>query len=307
MPQTHREQAFQALKPFSTEAQEMLKGILSDKDFRGQISAGAVKELLAIENMTSDDLMLSLLPVARTFSRPPLSNYLVGAVLEGISGSLYLGANIEIPRQSLGLAVHGEQAAVANAYAHNETGVKAIAVTAAPCGHCRQFLNELSPAADLRVLRRDAPSTLLSTLLPVAFGPKDLGFTNGALPVKENMLALSTHTSNAQVILALNAARKAYSPYTSSPSGVSLRTGDGRLFNGSYIENAAFNPSLPPLQASLAGLFAAGQEASDISTVVLVELEGAHISQQTGTRATLSALAPLAHLELFKARQTRTP
>jgi cytidine deaminase len=136
----------------------------------------------------------------------------------------------------------------------------------------------------------------------MAFGPKDLGFARGALPAKINSLLLTTEISDPAVILALNAAKKAYSPYTNSPSGVSVRTSDGRLFSGAYIENAAFNPSLPPLQAALAGVFASGEDAAAISRVALVELEGAPISQQSGTRATLSSLAPAAHVEVFAAR-----
>jgi cytidine deaminase len=303
MPPTNHELALNALKSFSPLAQEILRTTLNDKGFRGQISASSVKELLTAVGNNTDAFMLSLLPVARTFSRPPLSNYLVGAVLRGASGSLYLGANIEVPGQPLGLAVHAEQAAVANAYMCGENGVSAIAVTAAPCGHCRQFLNELSPSSDIRVLRTDAPPMPLSALLPMAFGPKDLGFADGALPAKDTPLVLlSSAHQDPQTTLALNAARKAYSPYTKSPSGVAIRTLGGRDFSGSYIENAAFNPSLPPLQAALAGLFAAGLDAAAISRAVLVEVEGAPISQESGIRATLSALAPNVHLEVFKAK-----
>ena len=75
------------------------------------------------------------------------------------------------------------------------------------------------------------------------------------------------------------------------------------FFAGSYIENAAFNPSLPPLQAALAALFASGQDADSISRVVLVEVKGAHISQSSFTRATLSSLAPSARFEVFNAKR----
>ncbi|MEG3387511.1 hypothetical protein V5H41_28630, partial [Salmonella enterica] len=40
-------------------------------------------------------------------------------------------------------------------------------------------------------------------------------------------------------------------PYSHSPSGVALECKDGRIFTGSYAENAAFNPTLPPLQGAL--------------------------------------------------------
>jgi cytidine deaminase len=302
MPQTHRDKTFEAIKTFTPQCLELLKSTLTDPAFRGKIEAATVKQLMAAEGKNGDEFMLSLLPVARTFSRPPLSNFLVGAVLHGISGNLYLGANIEVAGQPLGLAVHAEQASVANAYAHGESGVTSIAVTAAPCGHCRQFLNELSPTPNLRVLRKDAPPTPLSALLPMAFGPKDLGLTEGALPVRETDLTLTNATNDEQITLALKSARQAYAPYTKSPSGVAIRTADGRLFGGSYIENAAFNPSLPPLQAALAGVFASGQDASAIQRVVLVEVVHAAISQRSGTQTTLSALAPQASLDTFAAQ-----
>ncbi len=302
-PMQAHNQVMTALSSFKPRSQEILRSVLDDKGFRGQIGAAAVRELLRSESETIDSLMLSLLPLASTFSRPPLSKYLVGAVVAGSSGNLYLGANIEIPGQSLGLALHAEQAACANAYMSGETGVIATAVTAAPCGHCRQFLNELSLDGNIRVLRKDAPPAQLSTLLPMAFGPKDLGFTQGALPIREAHLSLLTPSSDGQILAALDAARRAYSPYTNSPSGVALRTSDGRLFVGSYIENAAFNPSLPPLQAALAGLFASGQEPAAISKAILVELEGAKISQLSAARATLSSLAPAVRLEVFAAKR----
>ena len=40
---------------------------------------------------------------------------------------------------------------------------------------------------------------------------------------------------------AIRAANKPH-PYSNSPSGVALQCRDGRIFTGSYAENAAFNP-----------------------------------------------------------------
>ena len=39
--------------------------------------------------------------------------------------------------------IHGEQCLVANALLHGERGLRKLAVSAAPCGHCRQFYSEL--------------------------------------------------------------------------------------------------------------------------------------------------------------------
>ncbi|XNM78622.1 hypothetical protein ACLK19_14305 [Escherichia coli] len=50
---------------------------------------------------------------------------------------------------------------------------------------------------------------------------------------------------------AIAAADRSHMPYSKSPSGVALECKDGRIFSGSYAENAAFNPTLPPLQGAL--------------------------------------------------------
>ena len=79
--------------------------------------------------------MLERLAEAQSYARPAVSGYRVGAVVRGTSGALYLGANIEFPGEGLGQTVHAEQAALSNAFMHDEPGIEAIAVSAAPCGH----------------------------------------------------------------------------------------------------------------------------------------------------------------------------
>jgi cytidine deaminase len=176
-----------------------------------------------------------------------------------------------------------------------ESAVTAIAVTAAPCGHCRQFLIEASPAGEMEVLVEGAAPTNLAALLPAFFGPRDLGRHEGMFPVRERDLTLAEPSNDPLVLAALDAARRSYAPYTKSYSGVALGTVDGRIFAGSYIENAAFNPSLPPLQCALAGLFAGGVDPTAIGRAVLVEMEEAKVSQ----RASLVALGCLVpHLQL---------
>ncbi len=275
--------------------------VLNKSGFSGQIPADDVKYVVDTEGTSIDALMIGFLPLARTYSRPPLSNFRVGAVVRGSSGSLYLGANIEIPGHALGLAVHAEQAALSNAYMHDEQGVAAVAVTAAPCGHCRQFMNELSTEGEIQVLVMKNSATRVSSLLPMAFGPQDLGLKHGAFPATPVELALPKVTSDDVAAAALAAARKSYAPYTKAYSGIAIRTKAARTYQGSYIENAAFNPSLSPFQVALVALILAGEDGSMISTVVLVEVEGAVISQKSVTDAALSAVAPDAKLRIVTA------
>src|SRR5262249_5625987 len=155
-----------------------------------------------------------LVPLATSFSQPPLSNFRVGAVIRGTSGSLYLGANIEVPGRSLGLTVHAEQATLANAYTSGEAALAAIALGEAPCGHCRQFLYEASPDGELRIVVSGAPPTKLAALLPAAFGPKDMGLKQGAFPIQRRAMSLAAAPSDPLIRSALEAAQRSYAPYT---------------------------------------------------------------------------------------------
>jgi cytidine deaminase len=42
--------------------------------------------------------------------------------------------------------VHGEQFLIANLLLHQERSLQSLAISAAPCGHCRQFYSELACA-----------------------------------------------------------------------------------------------------------------------------------------------------------------
>ena len=300
--ETDKDSLAKLLPDFRDKSRNKLRALLSAPGFSGQIPATEVKYLADTEEKSVEAIMLGLLPLARTFSRPPISKYLVGAVARGTSGNLYLGANIEFPGHSLGLAVHGEQSALSNAYMHSDQGVSAIALTAAPCGHCRQFMNELSPDGEIQILRNGEAPVNLSRLLPMAFGPKDLGIRQGAFPVREVDLELPNGVTDELAIAARNAARKSYAPYTKSPSGVAIATSAGRVYRGAYIENAAFNPSLSPLQTALVALIVAGDQFSAISRVTIVEVEGAAISQRSATDAVLAAVAPVVRLEVIAAK-----
>lgn len=299
VPQADNEALRKLLPTLNSGSLKILRDVLNS-GFTGQIPASAVRDLVRSEGKDVGTVMLSLLPLARTFSRPPISNYHVGAVVRGTSGSLYPGANLEIPGHSLGFSVHGEQAALSNAYMHSEQGVLAIAVTAAPCGHCRQFMKEVSPDSAIEILVEGKPPAKLSSLLPMAFGPNDLGFKHGAFPIEDKNLVI-TNSPDDVTRAALDAARHSYAPYSSSPSGVAIATKSGRIHKGSYIENAAFNPSLSPLQVALVQLILAGEEFSGVLRTVLVEDSAAKISQESVTRATMSALAPGVSLQRITA------
>jgi cytidine deaminase len=239
--------------------------------------------------------MLERLAEAQSYARPSLTNFRVGAIVRGTSGKLYLGANLEFPGVGLSQTVHAEQAALANAFMQNEAGIEAIAVSAPPCGHCRQFLYEFAEGRDIEILLPEQPPIGLSALLPRPFGPSDLHVTQG--PLSRTRIAMEDIESATQA--ARYAASNAYAPYTNSPSGVAIRSRRGNVYRGSYIENAAFNPSLPPLQVALIAMALANEDFNEIAEVVLSEASNNSISQVSATKALVTAIAPRAEFRLL--------
>lgn len=292
----------QLLPRFSQKSRLTLSGLIGDASYSGRIPASVAAELGKNENLTADVLMSELLPLAQSYSFAPISNFHVGAIVRGASGDLYTGANIEIAGQCLGFAVHAEQSACSNAYMHDEKAITALAVGGAPCGHCRQFINEMSPDGSILIMNPDGSATKLSSILPSAFGPAALGMKHGALPVEERNLSLTANSGEPLSVAALDAARKSYAPYSKSPSGVAICTAKERIYRGSYIENVAFNPSLSPLQTALAALVSGGGSFSEIAEVALVQLEGPTISQRSVTETVLAAVSPQAKLQTLSAK-----
>lgn len=257
----------------------------------GVLPAAEVAQFLRSYGMTIEQLMLALLPQAQAFAKPPISNFFVGAVALGSSGALYFGANYEFPGQALSFTVHGEQAATAHAISHGETGMQKLAVSAAPCGYCRQFLYELTTAATLEIILPNTPNVLLTALIPDAFGPADLGVTAALMSPQAHGLTVKSGVKDPVVDAALAAANASYAPYTFDYAGVALRTKGGSIFTGSVAENAAFNPSMSPLEAAVVSLIIAGGKSyDDIDDAVLVQAVGSKASQTDATRAVLSSI-----------------
>ena len=246
--------------------------------------------------------MEELLPVAQALALAPISGFAVGAVVRAGSGTLYLGANLEYPGLGLAASIHAEQAAIANAWAGGETEAVALAVTAAPCGHCRQFLNELAAGGRLRIHVRGEPATTLAALLPAAFGPADLGVSDRLMqPVAHGLVAsVPAEAADPLAAAALAAADSSHAPYGKTYAGVALELADGSIHTGRYAENAAFNPSLPPLQAALAALAMRSIPPSEIRRAALAETDGP-VTQRGATECLLAAVAPGAALTYIRA------
>lgn len=254
------------------------------------IEKAKVDAIVFEKDITVEDLLQQLVTVAKLYARPSISGYKVGVAALGESGNIYLGVNLELAGQPLNEAVHGEQFLVVNARNHGEKRLVAIALSAAPCGHCRQFLHEMGGGDQLLIITPNNLDKTLASLLPESFGPENLGVSSSLMQVSEEI-----HSFDGEDLLvkkALQAAITSYAPYSESKSGVAIQTKDGSIYTGSYLENVAFNPSLSPLQAALVALVVGGKEYDEITRVVLAEKESARISQEAYSEHIVRYLAP---------------
>ncbi|KXO10163.1 Cytidine deaminase [Moritella sp. JT01] len=286
-----------ALSCLPLSLQSHVHPIISKPDFKGVISAEDVDLLQLHSALETPELLFSLLPLAAAYSVAPISDFNVGAIARAGSGNLYFGANYEFTNQALFNSVHAEQAAINNVFSHHETEILDITITASPCGHCRQFMNELSCANELIVNLEASGSKPLSALLPDSFGPSDLGVTYPLLTAEAVSLTLNSDSASTVnehnstlTEMALQAANTSYAPYSHCHAGIALRTTSGTVITGRYIENAAFNPSLSPLQSVLINLNLAGFGLADIEAMILVEKAETKMSHAQATQVLVSEI-----------------
>lgn len=264
---------------------------------RHQADAGFLPVATAVDlarraNLDVSRLMVALIPLASERAQPTLSGYKVGAVGEAASGNLYFGANFEMPGGPLSFTIHGEQAVVVNALTHGERRLKRLAISAAPCGVCRQFLYELAGANDLEILLAGHSPVRLVETLPQAFGPADLGVAGGLMENDTLALAPLGDPGDSLTQAAYVAAARSYAPYTGSVAGIALRLHDGSVHCGFAIENAAFNPTLFPLQVALSALTVAGRGPGAIVEAVQVEVADGSVAFAPPTEMLLRRIAP---------------
>ncbi len=105
----------------------------------------------------------------------PYSNFPVGAALECEDGTVYTGCNIE--NAGYTPTNCAERTAVFKAVSEGKRRFRRIAVAAdterftAPCGVCRQVLNEFSPDLEVILVNRSGKTKTLTLpeLLPYGF------------------------------------------------------------------------------------------------------------------------------------------
>ncbi|TQV76737.1 cytidine deaminase [Aliikangiella marina] len=282
----------------------------------GVMLAEECQKFCETHNESLETLMLKLLPLAADYSVANISNFNVGAVVCGKQqnrkgySNLYLGANFEFDHLALGNSLHAEQAAATNAWMHNDS-IKSLATSAAPCGHCRQFLYESSCGDSLPILIPQPESSIaqsnadyqaieLNTLLPAAFGPADLGSQEKLMSNNNQGINLSfaKGVNDSLVDLARLTAEQSYAPYTKNFAGCVILAEDNETYLGRYAENVAFNPSLLAFTAALSQMRMARKAFSSnrIKRVIIVEHD-TQTSQRSASELLLGSLNSRVRLE----------
>ena len=244
--------------------------MLEAQDYHACFSAEQVKLWTQQFKLSPVELALACLPLAACYALVPISQFYVGAVAIGESGRFYFGANQEFSAQAMQQTVHAEQSAISHAWLAGEKSITDMVVNYTPCGHCRQFMNELNSAKTLKIHLPHSQNNLLQQYLPDAFGPKDLN-------IEQVLFDQQTHSLPLQGDLltqaAIQAAAKSYAPYSKSLSGIALQVGE-QIIYGCYAENAAFNPSFLPLQSALNYRRLSGKLDDRVTRIVMAESKG---------------------------------
>ncbi|XP_031106946.1 cytidine deaminase 1 [Ipomoea triloba] len=266
-------------------------------------------------------LLPALVKPAQALARPPISNFHVAAVGLASDGRVFIGVNVEFPGLPLSHSVHAEQFLVTNLLAHGGPRLVSLAVSAAPCGHCRQFLQELRYSSSLQILISQSGDDVipqpgdvtfkpLSQFLPSHFGPFDLLDHESPLLLEphDNGLSLSeivgdsnfAYNSILLKISALEAANESHAPYSHCPSGVALMDCEGKVYKGSYTESVAHNPSLGPVQAALIAFIAGGGGGFErIVAAALVEKEDPPVRQEDTANLLLKVISPKCEFKVY--------
>jgi cytidine deaminase len=84
----------------------------------------------------------------------PYSNYHVGAAVRASDGTEFTGVNVESAAYPLGLCAEKVALSAAATAGYRPGDIVAIAITASPCGGCRQWLHEWR-IADVTFRRAD--------------------------------------------------------------------------------------------------------------------------------------------------------
>jgi cytidine deaminase len=271
------------------------------KSQRGILNSNDIEQLCQNLAVSEAQLLQGLVPLAAEFSVAPVSLFHVGAIVQALDEqnkiNFYFGANVEFDHQALSLVVHAEQSAINNAWLNGAKKITKIAISDAPCGYCRQFMNELADAKEFDILLPDKEFKL-NELLPHSFGPSDLGNQFSLFNPEPTRCQFDDTSLDPELI---RHALKAYVPYSKNYSAVKISTFDDGHFYGRYAENAAYSPSLSPLQSAISQFFLAGLSFNNKTVSKVTLLETQECANQAGVaKAVLASFKGMPELTILK-------
>ncbi|WP_199922631.1 cytidine deaminase [Pseudoalteromonas piratica] len=201
------------------------------------------EEVNALSSLFDDEKVFYdvLLKWVSDYAIAPISNFLVAALAleSGDQGRLFFGANLEFESEALSLVVHAEQSAIHNALIHSASSIEKLIINASPCGYCRQFINEIEHDKQPQISVHGEVKTI-QDYLPDAFGPSDLD---------NNSPLFSRPFDKCSEID--DYFKQSYAPYSGNRAACQITEVNNKTYFGVYLENAAYSPSLSPLQAAL--------------------------------------------------------
>ncbi|TDQ56312.1 cytidine deaminase [Mesocricetibacter intestinalis] len=265
---------------------------LREQGYAGRLNGAKVAEICG-GSLSPVQLAFRCLALAACYAVTPISNFKVGAVAIGRSGAFYFGANQEFNHSAIQQTIHAEQSAITHAWEAGEAGLTDLVVNTTPCGHCRQFINELNTADSIRIHLPHSQNNLLHQYLPDAFGPKNLNIRETLFDPRQHFF--SERSGDRLVDTAIEAAQQSYAPYSRTLSAVALQRGD-KIFCGRYAENAAFNPSMLPLQSALNYMRLSGLGYAGVDRLVMAERK-ASLSHRAMTEMLAQSLFGLERIE----------
>ncbi len=191
------------------------------------------------------------LALAQSFARPEQSGFSVGAIAVDTNGKGYPGANCEWPERGMQQTIHAEQSAVLNAWMGGASGISELWLSALPCGHCRQFLQEIPQPEQLRILvvGESEKSFTLGDLLPHPFRLAPVQPSPWGHVFPEYLQSATVAERKAWWQSASSHAKGAYS--SKATVVVLSHSQTTASVVGAALESAAYNPSIGAETAAL--------------------------------------------------------
>jgi len=258
------------------------------------LSQEEVTDICNAAKLVPREIMVLLLDVASAMARVTGAGDHIGAVVEGDSGCLFVGSPITWKEEGVKFASHGVKTAIMNAWHQGEKRIHRIMVETPPCACCRQFLRELPNWDSIKLLHAlDGPKSLqkgsISDLQFSAAGLRLEGIKVRLMDEVPRQLALAKSEANELINLAADAASLAYAPYSQNNAGIALRTKQGVIYQGRYVEAKVSIVGSLAIESALLNLLMSGDSIGNVKEILLVETRGT-VTQFSPTQKLATAM-----------------